>query len=427
MVFKRQEQIMTIRNIFYAQSGGPTAVINATACGLIQTARAHKDKIGTVFAGKNGILGALTENLIDTSLESDEAIASLMHTPGSIFGSCRYKLKPIEENKKEYKRLIDVFTAHNIGYFFYNGGNDSQDTALKVSGLSDKLGYPITCIGLPKTIDNDLPFTDTCPGFGSAAKYIATSIMEASIDLKGMAASSTKVFALEVMGRDAGWIAASGGLACRDHGDPPHIILLPEVPFQPGKFIAKVEETVRQYGFCSMVVSEGIRYRNGKFLANADMHDAFGNIRLGGAAPVVSHLIHRELGFKYHWAVADYLQRSARHMASKTDLDQAYAIGVSAVEFALAEKNNIMLIIERNNTSPYQWSIGQVPLSDVVNQEHKVPDHFIAEDDMHITDACRQHLLPLIQGEAFPPFQEGLPAFGQLKNQLVPKRLDRKT
>ncbi|HAT1971639.1 TPA: 6-phosphofructokinase [Legionella pneumophila] len=412
---------MSVKNAIYAQSGGVTAVINASACGVIQTAKLFPEQIGKVYAAKNGIIGALNEELIDTSLESEEDIAKLMQTPSGAFGSCRYKLK---DNGEEYQRLIAVFKAHNIGYFFYNGGGDSQDTAHKVSQLGKTMGYPITCIGIPKTVDNDLPFTDNCPGFGSVAKYIAISTKEAGFDVASMAASSTKVFILEVMGRHAGWIAAASGLAGQNPGEPPHIILLPEVPFEPTRFLNKVKDCVDSYGYCVIVVSEGIRNKEGKFLSEAGLRDAFGHAQLGGVAPVIAQLIKSELGFKYHWAVADYLQRAARHIASQVDLDQAYALGKAAVEYAVKGYNAIMPIVIREQDEPYQWSIGQVPLAEVANQEKAMPSEYIAEDGMGITDACKRYLSPLIQGEAYPTYKNGLPDYVRLKNQLVDKKIN---
>ncbi|HCR5088776.1 TPA: 6-phosphofructokinase [Legionella pneumophila] len=412
---------MSVKNAIYAQSGGVTAVINASACGVIQTAKLFPEQIGKVYAAKNGIIGALNEELIDTSLESEEDIAKLMQTPSGAFGSCRYKLK---DNGEEYQRLIAVFKAHNIGYFFYNGGGDSQDTAHKVSQLGKTMGYPIACIGIPKTVDNDLPFTDNCPGFGSVAKYIAISTKEAGFDVASMAASSTKVFILEVMGRHAGWIAAASGLAEQNPGEPPHIILLPEVPFEPTRFLKKVKDCVNSYGYCVIVVSEGIRNKEGKFLSEAGLRDAFGHAQLGGVAPVIAQLIKSELGFKYHWAVADYLQRAARHIASQVDLDQAYALGKAAVEYAVKGYNAIMPIVIREQDEPYQWSIGQVPLAEVANQEKAMPPEYIAEDGMGITDACKRYLSPLIQGEAYPNYKNGLPDYVRLKNQLVAKKIN---
>lgn len=412
-----------IKNAFYAQSGGVTAVINASAAGVITKARQHPDKIGKVYAGKNGIIGALREELIDTSLESNEDIAALKHTPAGAFGSCRYKLNSIKENRTQYERLIEVFETHNIGYFFYNGGGDSQDTAHKVSQLSEKMGYPITCIGIPKTVDNDLPVTDNSPGFGSVAKYVAVSIMEAGMDVASMAESSTKVFVLEVMGRHAGWIAASGGLAAQTKGQAPQIILFPEIPFNREKFLAKVNDTIQQYGFCAIVASEGIRDETGKFVGEAGGKDAFGHSQLGGAAARVVEMIKDELGLKSHYAIADYLQRSARHIASQMDVDQAFALGEAAVEAALAGKQAVMMTIERISNKPYQWKIGEAPLEVVANVEQKIPRRYITEDGFFITDPCREYLSPLIQGEAFPPFNNGLPQYQRLKNQLVEKKL----
>jgi len=410
-----------IKNALYAQSGGVTAVINATACGVIETARSHPS-IGKVFAAKDGILGLLKEDLIDTSLESAEAIRALYHTPGGCFGSCRYKLKGLEENKAEYERLIKIFETYNIGYFFYNGGGDSQDTAYKVSQLSEKLGHPIVCIGIPKTIDNDLPYTDSCPGFGSVAKYVAVSIREAGLDVASMSSSSTKVFILEVMGRHAGWIAAASGLASEKAGDPPHIILFPEIPFDEQAFCQRVKESVEQYGYCAMVVSEGVKNKDGKFLSESGLKDAFGHSQLGGVAPQIANIVKEKLGYKYHWAVADYLQRSARHIASKVDVEQAYALGKAAIEFALQGKNAIMPIIVRENSSPYRWSIGEVALKDVANQEKKMPKNFITHDGFGITAECRDYIFPLIQGEAYPPYINGLPDYVRLKNITVDRR-----
>lgn len=416
---------MTKKNAFYAQSGGVTAVINASACGLIETARKNKTKIGKVYAGRNGIIGALTEDLIDTSKETTKSIAALRHTPAGAFGSCRYKLKGLEESKAEYERLIEVFKAHNIGYFFYNGGGDSQDTAHKVSQIGKKMGYPITCVGIPKTVDNDLPFTDNCPGFGSVAKYVAVSIREAAFDVASMAKTSTKIFVMEVMGRHAGWIAAAGGLATEKEGDAPHIILFPEIVFDEKKFLAKVKDSVEKYGYCAIVVSEGVRNKAGEFLAETGNKDAFGHAQLGGVAPVVAEMIKAKHGYKYHWAVADYLQRSARHIASKTDVDQAYAMGKAAVELALKGKNAVMPTIVRKSSSPYKWTIGEVALSKVANIEKMMPKDFISKDGFHITPKCRTYLEPLIKGEDYPPYKNGLPQYVELKNIAVKKKLDK--
>ena len=415
---------MEKRNAFYAQSGGVTAVINATACGVIETARKNKTKIGKVYAGRNGIIGALTEDLIDTSKESARDIAALKHTPSGAFGSCRYKLKSIEENRAQYERLINVFKAHNIGYFFYNGGGDSQDTSHKVSQLSKKMGYPIQCIGIPKTVDNDLPITDNCPGFGSVAKYVAVSIKEAAFDVKSMAETSTKVFVMEVMGRHAGWIAAASGLAKQEEGDAPHIILFPEIPFDKKLVLNRVKECVEKYGYCVICVSEGARFADGTFLADSGNTDAFGHKQLGGVAPLIADMIKQEHGYKYHWAVADYLQRAARHIASKTDVDHAYAMGKAAIQFALQGKTAVMPTIVRTSNKPYKWKIGSTTLAKVANVEKMMPRSYITKDGLGITTRCKTYLAPLIKGEAYPPYKEGLPRYIQLKNIQVPKILN---
>jgi 6-phosphofructokinase 1 len=410
------------RNAFYAQSGGVTAVINASAQAVIETARQHPQKIGKVYAGRNGIIGALSEDLIDTSQEPAEAIAALRQTPAGAFGSCRYKLKGFDKNQAEYERLIEVFKAHDIGYFFYNGGGDSADTCLKVSQLGEKMGYPIQAIHVPKTMDNDLPLTDTCPGFGSVAKYTAVSIREASFDLASMAKTSTKVFILEVMGRHAGWTAAAGGLAAETDGDGPQVILFPEIVFDEAKFLAKVDATVKKVGWCTIVASEGLHAPSGEFMSEAGGKDAFGHAQLGGLAPLLARILKDKLNLKYHWAVADYLMRAARHIASKTDLEQSYAVGKHAVELALAGKSGVMASIVRKSDSPYVWAVGEAPLASVANVEKKMPRDFITEDGFHITPKCRQYLSPLIQGEDPPPFKNGLPRYTVLKNAAVAKK-----
>ena len=409
-----------MKNAFYAQSGGVTAVINASASGVIETARKHPDKIGTVYAGENGIIGALTENLIDTSVETDADIAALTHTPSGAFGSCRYKMKSLEANRAEYERLIEVFKAHNIGYFFYNGGGDSADTCLKVSQLSESMGYPIQAIHIPKTVDNDLPVTDNCPGFGSVAKYIAVSTMEASFDVASMAATSTKIFVLEVMGRHAGWIAAAGGLV---DSSIPVVILFPEIDFNEEKFLEKVDMNVKEFGYCTIVVSEGTKWPDGKFLAEQGTRDDFGHAQLGGAAPVVANIVKKALGYKFHWAVADYLQRSARHLASNSDVKQAYALGKAAVEMALDGKNSIMPSIVRLSNNPYQWEIGYGELKDIANVEKMMPENYISEDGFSITNSCREYLLPLIEGENYPPYNNGLPDYVVMQKSKVKKKL----
>jgi len=411
------------KNAFYAQSGGVTAVINATACGVIETARRHKENIGKVYAGRNGIIGALTEDLIDTSRDSAKAIAALRYTPSGAFGSCRFKMKSLEENRRQYERLIEVFRAHDIAYFFYNGGGDSADTCLKVSQLAEKMDYPIQAIHVPKTVDNDLPITDNCPGFGSVAKYIAVSTLEATFDVASMAATSTKVFVLEVMGRHAGWIAAAGALASTPDAEQPIVVLFPEVPFERKKFVAKVDRLVKRFGYCTVVVSEGVMDADGKFLADQGLKDAFGHAQLGGVAPVVANIVREDLGLKYHWGVADYLQRAARHIASKTDVEQAYAMGRAAVELALKGYNSVMPTIDRIAGKTYKWRVGMAPLAKVANVEKKMPKNFITRDGFGITEKCREYLLPLIKGEDYPPYKDGLPDYVRLKNMAVPKKL----
>jgi 6-phosphofructokinase len=409
------------KNAFYAQSGGVTAVINASAAGVIETARAHRDRVGTVYAGRNGIIGALTEDLIDTGKESAAAIRALRSTPSGAFGSCRYKLKSLESNRREYERLIEVFQAHDIAWFFYNGGGDSADTCFKVSQLSASMGYPLQAIHVPKTVDNDLPITDCCPGFGSVAKYVAVSALEASFDVRSMARTSTKVFVLEVMGRHAGWIAAAGGLI-EEHGIPV-VILFPEIEFDEKKFIARVDALVEEHGYCTVVVSEGAHHPDGRFLAEQGTKDAFGHAQLGGAAPVVANMVKDALGHKFHWAVADYLQRAARHIASKTDVKQAYDLGKRAVELALKGRNAVMPTIERVSDTPYRWKIGVADLKDVANVEKFMPRDFISADGFGITEKCRRYLAPLIAGEDYPAYRNGLPVYATLKNTPVPRKL----
>ena len=419
---------MTIRqqtpsNALYAQSGGVTSVINASACGVIETVRKNADRIPHLYCGRDGIVGILTEDLIDTGFETKEDIAGLRYTPGGAFGSCRYKLKSPSDSLAQYERLLAVFRAHNIGYFFYNGGNDSMDTASKIADFCQQRSYPVVCVGIPKTIDNDLVNTDCCPGFGSVAKYVATSIYEAGLDLASMARTSTKVFIMEVMGRNAGWITAACGLASRTPQDPPHILLFPEIPLDQKLFLKRVERSVVENGYCVIGVSEGLRGADGKILSESGSTDAFGHAQLGGIAPLVAGLIKKELGYKYHWAVVDYLQRSARHIASAVDENQSYAVACAAVEYALAGKSGVMASISRLSSAPYRWEVVPVPLSEVANREKMMPRDFITSDGWHITSACREYLAPLIEGESYPPFKGGLPDYVRLKNQAVPKKI----
>ncbi|MEO8537420.1 MAG: 6-phosphofructokinase [Betaproteobacteria bacterium] len=415
---------MAPQNAFYAQSGGVTAVINASAAGVIETARAHRSQIGRVFAGRNGIIGALTEDLIDTSKESARDIAALKHTPAGAFGSCRYKLKSIDESRAQYERLIDVFRAHDIGYFFYNGGNDSADTCLKVSQVAGRLGYRLVAVHVPKTVDNDLAVTDNCPGFGSVAKYVATSMREAAFDVASMAKTSTKVFVLEVMGRHAGWITAAVGMAADESTPIPLVLLFPEIPFDEDRFMAAVDARVTRDGYCCVGVSEGLQRPDGTLMAEAGSKDAFGHAQLGGVGPLIANRVRERLRHKFHWAVADYLQRSARHIASKSDLDHAYAVGKAAVLLALKGHNAVMPAIVRTGDRPYRWKIGVVPLEQVANREKMLPRSFITRDGFGITARARTYLAPLIRGESPPPYRDGLPDYVRLKNVAVPKRLD---
>jgi 6-phosphofructokinase 1 len=416
---------MRPRNALYAQSGGPTPVINATACAVIESARKRPGRIGRLYAARYGIIGALTEDLIDTGREPAAAIARLREAPGSAFGSCRYKLKAFDQDRSQYERLIEVFRAHEIGYFFYNGGNDSMDTAWKVSQLSAAAGYPVVCIGIPKTIDNDLPLTDNCPGFGSVAKYVATSIREAGLDVRSMYRTSTQVFVLEVMGRNAGWITAACGLAADAPDAAPQILLFPEIPFDEPRFLARLKDVVERIGWCAIAVSEGLRGADGKLVMESGYRDAFGHVQLGGVAALIARLVGERLGYKRHWAVADYLQRAARHIASRLDADQAYRLGAAAVKLALEGRNGVMPAIVRLSDRPYRWKVGVVALKDVANREKTLPRAYITADGFHITPACRRYLAPLVQGEAYPRFRNGLPDYVTLRNHPVPKKLAR--
>ena len=413
---------MSKGNLLYAQSGGVTAVINATACAVIESCRAHKIR---AFAARNGIIGALREELVDLAKEDRSQISALRHTPGGAFGSCRFKLKSLDADRKHYERLIEVLRAHDIRYFLYNGGNDSADTSLKVAQIAGQLGYELHVIGVPKTVDNDLPVTDTCPGFGSVAKYTAVSVLEASLDVESMCESSTKVFVMEVMGRHAGWIAAAAGLAGSGADEPPHIVLFPEVPFEPDAFFARVKATVERVGYCTVVVSEGLKDKDGKFLAEAGSVDAFGHTQLGGVGPLIAQMVKSRLGYKFHWAVPDYLQRSARHLASKVDAEQAYAVGKAAVEYALAGKNAVMPVIKRVSSKPFKWKVESAPLTKIANVEKKLPPNYISKDGFGITAAARNYFEPLIRGEDVPPYDKttGLPKYARLKLTLAEKKL----
>jgi len=408
--------------LLYAQSGGVTAVINATAGAVIQAARAARVP---VYAARNGILGALREDLLDTTALTAAQVRALAHTPGGAFGSCRVKLKSLEADRARYARLIDVFRAHDIRWFLYNGGNDSADTALKLSQIAVEMDYPLTCVGVPKTVDNDLAVTDCCPGFGSAAKYTAVSVREAAFDVAAMAGTSTKVFVYEVMGRHAGWLAAAAGLAGNGPDEAPHIILFPEVAYDEAAFLAKVKAVVDRVGYCVVVVSEGVRGGDGRFLAESEGSvDAFGHSQLGGVGPKLAGIVKDQLGLKVHWTVPDYLQRSARHLASATDLKHAQAVGKAAVVLALKGRNGVMPVIQRISDRPYRWRIVAAPLGEIANHEKKMPADFIGADGTSITAACRRYLGPLIRGEAAQPWRDdGLPRTLQAALPRVPPRL----
>jgi 6-phosphofructokinase len=407
--------------LLYAQSGGVTAVINASAAGVIAEARARKVR---VLAARNGILGALREELVDVARESPAALRALAHTPGGAFGSCRFKLKSLEQDRARYERLLAVFQAHNVRWFLYNGGNDSADTALKVSQLAAEYDVPLTCIGVPKTVDNDLAVTDCCPGFGSAAKYTAVSVRECALDVAAMAETSTKVFVYEAMGRHAGWLAAAGGLAGNGANEAPHLILFPERPYDEADFLTNVKKVVERVGYCVVVASEGIQQPDGRFVADMGTKDSFGHTQLGGVSSFLAGRVKAELGYKVHWTLPDYLQRSARHIASKTDLDQAMAVGKAAVQYALKGMNATMPVIKRTSDAPYRWKIEPAPLQKVANHEKKMPAGFIRKDGYGITAAARKYLEPLIRGEAPPPYgKNGIPKYVELKNVLVKKKL----
>lgn len=409
------------KNALYAQSGGVTAVINASAWGVIEAVRAHPAHFGTCYAAHDGILGVLKEEIFDLDQEDPLTLAALLHTPGGAFGSCRFDLGDPEKDPRQYQRLVEVFKAHDIGTFFYNGGGGSMDTALKVARIGELMGYPINAVGVPKTIDNDLDATDTSPGFGSAAKFIATVVREASLDVESMYTSSTKVFILEVMGRHAGWLAAAAALAQEYDGQPPMLILFAEIPFDGEDFLTQLQRTIERHGYCVVVVSEGLKRADGSLFSVAQTHEVYAYTQLGGVAPRLADWIKRETGHKLHWAVADYVQRAARHLASRVDVEQAYAVGKAAVERVVAGHHSFMPVIRRVTSVPYRWTIDHVPLERVANIERGMPRDFISADGYGITQACRDYLRPLIEGEAFPPFEHGLPCYPRIRGILRPQ------
>ena len=405
------------KNALYAQSGGVTSVINSSAYGVIlQLKETQSDAL--IYAAKDGILGIINDNVYDLQ-KTQKPLNLLLNSPAGMFGSCRYKLPEITE-KEFYNKMFEKLDKRSIKYIFYNGGNDSADTCLKIALAAKGIGYDLNAIAVPKTIDNDLIVTDNCPGFGSVAKYVATSAMEASLDLKSMCKTSTKVFVLEVMGRHAGWIAAAAELAntlCSDIYV--HKILLPEVPFNEEKFLQGVESDISKFGYSVIVASEGLKDSNGNLYSEAGQKDSFGHSQLGGLSPKIAKLIKDKIGLKYHWAVSDYLQRSARHLSSMTDIEQAIAVGRYAVDFALSGKTGIMPVIKRVSNDPYRWEIAEGDLSEIANQEKLVPDNYIAENKFRINSSGIAYLKPLIQGESFPDFFSGLPKYEQLDLHLA--------
>ena len=412
---------MANRNAVYAQSGGVTPVINASAYGLIKAAQ-ESESIDRIYCGFNGINGVLEEQLIDIAQEPAANIEALRHTPAGAFGSCRLKLRDLDKNREQFQRIVEVLAAHEVGYFFYNGGNDSMDTVAKLGTFAKQNGYPLQVLGIPKTIDNDLPVTDNCPGFGSVAKYNTVSMIEGSMDTEAMYTDSTKVFVLETMGRNAGWLAAATGLGTRSAEDGPHLILLPEVPFDEARFLAAVEAQVARSGSCAITVSEGVQDAQGKFLSESGTKDAFGHTQLGGAGHLIQDLVHSRLKLKVHGAVLDYCQRSARHLASTVDVEQAIACGRKAVELAAQGHSSVMVTILRESDAPYRWTLGHTDAANIANREKKLPGDYIREDGLHITEGFRTYCKPLIQGEDYPPYAEGLPVYRRLeKHFLAPK------
>lgn len=415
----------TARNVLYAQSGGVTATINASACGLIETARRHRSRIGRIYAARNGIIGALTEDLIDTTAEPPSAIRALLHTPGGAFGSCRFDLSPLPQGHAQYRRLIEIFRAHDIGYFFYNGGNGSAETAHLIATILPRMGYPVTSIAIPKTIDNDIVHSDSSPGFGSVAKHVATSLREAMADLASMANSSTKVFVMEVMGRHTGWIAAACGMAQDANADGPLLLLVPEITFNRNRFIAAVRTRIARYGYCAVAVAEGICLADGRRLTQAGDDGIPAHDQLGGVAPLIAGMIRNALKVKVHWSVLDYVQRAARHIASRTDVDQAYAVGRKAVAYALHGLTNVMPVIVRTSDQPYRWQVAPKPLTGIMNREKRLPRTFLTADGYRLTARARRYFAPLIRGEAWPPFENGLPVHAKLRLQPVQRRMPR--
>jgi 6-phosphofructokinase 1 len=413
---------MTRGKLLYAQAGGVTAVINASAAAVIEAARARASEHGGVLAARNGVLGLLAEELVDTAALDVDDLALLRQTPGGYFGSCRFDLDDPQTNPRQFDRIFEVLAAHDVGAFLYNGGNGSMDAVLKLSQAARERGYPLVCVGVPKTVDNDLLETDCCPGFGSAAKYIATAMLEAGRDVEAMASRRGRVFVMEVMGRNAGWLAAASALAARNPDEAPHIVLLPELPFDEGRFLRKVKACVTRLGYCAITAAEGIRTADGRALMEQG-RDALGHVQLGGVGQWLARLIHRHLAYKHHWAVPDYLQRAAGHLASATDLAQAEAVGRAAVDCALDGRDAVMPAIHRLGDAPYRWEVRPVGLEGIANLERQLPPGFIAEDGFGISAAGRRYFAPLIEGEPAVRYAAGLPLHLTRRLPLLPRRL----
>ena len=397
---------MKLPNALYIQSGGMTSVLNNAAYTIIKTIQKYPKKIGKLYAGIYGIVGVLEDNLLDISTLSEIQIENIKNSPGGVFGTSRYKIKSINEDFAIYETLVNIFIKYNIHYIFYNGGNDSVDTALKLSKITKKFDYKLYCIAVPKTIDNDIACTDVSPGFGSAAKYIATSMYEASIDLKSMCKTSTKVFIMEIMGRHAGWLTAASAVWKNNDSDPPHICLLPEIPFNQERFLKLVTNSVNKYGYCSIAVSEGLKDETHKFISHKNTNDTFGHTQLGGVSSVLANIIQINLGYKCHYAIPDYLQRAAKHLCSKLDIEIANAVGKAAVEFAIQQKNNVMPCIKKIQTNPYLYEIECISLDNIANVEKKMPLNFIDKENLTITSECKEYILPFVSGEVFPKYSE---------------------
>ncbi|MHC4069640.1 MAG: 6-phosphofructokinase [Planctomycetota bacterium] len=412
-------------NAVVAQSGGPTAVINSSACGVIQEA-IKSGKIDRVLGATNGILGVLKEELFDITAERPQIIEALKQTPAAAIGSCRYKLKSIEESKADFERILDVFKAHNIHYFFYAGGNDSMDTADKVNNLAADAGYELTCIGIPKTVDNDLAFTDHCPGYPSVAKYVATCAAEAGRDTEALYTADTCTI-LEVMGRNAGWIAAATGLASRCLEDAPHLIYMPEAAFTLEKFVKDVKQVYNELGRVFIVSGEGLKDKSGKYITADEgkfSKDSFGHVQLGGVGAMLKNVVESEVGIKARFNLLGTNQRSAMHFASLTDVNEAYMCGQMAVKAALEGENGKMITLVREDSAEYKCTTGFAQLADVANGEKKVPPEYINKAGNHITDAMRDYVRPLVHGQA--PINigaDGLPVFMRFERKPLEKKL----